>query len=334
MLDQIRRADVARWRGKASWGYNNMKMIINENPQKYYYGQTNPLKSENPCPLPSPAEYRRNRALTAYDLLKASPELKVTRTQKEVQECSRPQFDHPKILHILIDRAAGYGCKKLAAAHGGSTGTISKFLKSMCFDRIKPHEVIDKSNKLTSDEVYDREWIKEVRSMAKDVTWARHPEVAKYVASKKYYADPKSHNEKCKRWRLNNKEKVNERMRQYMPRYYQKNPSARIADTLRSRMVNAINAQQAGKKASAVQDLGCSIEFFMQYIEARFKDGMTWGNRGLYGWHFDHIKPCASFDLTKKSEQKKCFHYTNYQPLWAEDNLVKSDKQDEQLNLL
>jgi hypothetical protein len=46
------------------------------------------------------------------------------------------------------------------------------------------------------------------------------------------------------------------------------------------------------------------------------------------GWHIDHIKPCSSFDLTKEEEQRKCFHYTNLQPLWATDNRKKADKID------
>ena len=40
----------------------------------------------------------------------------------------------------------------------------------------------------------------------------------------------------------------------------------------------------------------------------------------------DHIIPCAAFDLTKPENQKKCFHYSNTQPLWAKDNLRKGDK--------
>lgn len=47
---------------------------------------------------------------------------------------------------------------------------------------------------------------------------------------------------------------------------------------------------------------------------------------GVYGWHIDHIVPCASFDLSKPEEQKKCFHYTNLQALWWRDNIVKGDK--------
>jgi hypothetical protein len=50
---------------------------------------------------------------------------------------------------------------------------------------------------------------------------------------------------------------------------------------------------------------------------------MSWSNWGKFGWHIDHIRPCASFDLSKKSEQLKCFNYSNLQPLWAVENLKK-----------
>ena len=51
---------------------------------------------------------------------------------------------------------------------------------------------------------------------------------------------------------------------------------------------------------------------------------MTWKNHGI--WHVDHIRPCASFDLTKDEEQRECFHYKNLQPLWGPDNLAKGSK--------
>lgn len=72
--------------------------------------------------------------------------------------------------------------------------------------------------------------------------------------------------------------------------------------------------------------LGCDFEFFINYIESKFLSGMTWQNHTRTGWHIDHIMPCASFDLTDPEQQKKCFHYSNLQPLWAEDNLRKGDK--------
>ena len=62
------------------------------------------------------------------------------------------------------------------------------------------------------------------------------------------------------------------------------------------------------------------------HLENQFVDGMNWNNYGKNGWHIDHIKPCASFDLTDPKQQKICFHYTNLQPLWAIDNLIKHSK--------
>ena len=69
-----------------------------------------------------------------------------------------------------------------------------------------------------------------------------------------------------------------------------------------------------------------------QYLEKQFTKGMSWDNYGNPNgdhtscWHIDHIKPCASFDLTQEDQQKECFHYTNLQPLWAIDNLKKGGK--------
>ena len=69
--------------------------------------------------------------------------------------------------------------------------------------------------------------------------------------------------------------------------------------------------------------LGCDMNFFINYISLKFTEGMTLENYGKFGWHFDHIKPCKQFDLTNKDEQKKCFHYTNMQPLWATSKVAE-----------
>ena len=53
---------------------------------------------------------------------------------------------------------------------------------------------------------------------------------------------------------------------------------------------------------------------------------MTWDNYGYYGWHIDHITPLASFDLTNRQQLLEACHYTNLQPMWAKDNMTKSDK--------
>lgn len=72
--------------------------------------------------------------------------------------------------------------------------------------------------------------------------------------------------------------------------------------------------------------IGCEIDYLLYHIQEQFNPGMTWDNYG--DWHIDHIKPCANFDLSKPEEQRKCFNYTNLQPLWAEENLIKGKKEE------
>jgi hypothetical protein len=96
----------------------------------------------------------------------------------------------------------------------------------------------------------------------------------------------------------------------------------KLSSNLRGRITSAIKRNQ--KSGSAIKDLGCSITEFKQYIEDKFLPGMTWKNHGK--WHLDHIRPISSFDLSDRKDFLKCAHYTNYQPLWAHDNLTKSSK--------
>ncbi len=91
---------------------------------------------------------------------------------------------------------------------------------------------------------------------------------------------------------------------------------------LRTRISLALKGNP--KLSTTIKIIGCSIFKFKQHLQRQFKKGMTWKNYGLYGWHIDHIIPCAKFDLSKPSEQKKCFHYINLQPLWAKENLTKN----------
>ena len=77
------------------------------------------------------------------------------------------------------------------------------------------------------------------------------------------------------------------------------------------------------KTGSAVRDLGCTVPELRAYLEARFRSGMTWANHSRDGWHIDHIRPLASFDLTDRAQLLEAVHFSNLQPLWAEENLSK-----------
>ena len=124
----------------------------------------------------------------------------------------------------------------------------------------------------------------------------------------------------------NNKKRVKKTRKQINSEQYNRiksNPSLYLIKIYRSRTYLALK-KGFYKSNKTINFLGCSPTFLKTYIESQFKDGMSWGNYGQ--WHIDHIKPCASFDLSKPEEQRKCFHYTNLQPLWAKDNLSKGDK--------
>ena len=96
----------------------------------------------------------------------------------------------------------------------------------------------------------------------------------------------------------------------------------KLRQIIRIRLNKAIKNNQ--KRGSAVKDLGCSIEYLKKYLEAQFELGMTWNNHG--DWHIDHIEPLAGFNLDNREELLQAVHYTNLQPLWAEENLKKSNK--------
>lgn len=128
-----------------------------------------------------------------------------------------------------------------------------------------------------------------------------------------------------------NPEKIEKRKMRIKNRM-KNNPSAKMAQTLRCRLRAALKAQITRKSQKTFNLLGCSMEFFLKHLESLWLPGMNWANHGnhLLGkeprWNVDHIRPCASFDLTKETEQKVCFHYTNLRPLWGQDNYKKRDE--------
>lgn len=135
---------------------------------------------------------------------------------------------------------------------------------------------------------------------------------------KNYYDSNKI---KFSEWNKNWRNKNNRS--DYYREYRSKNLSAKIACNCRNRIRNALKNNYKSTKSLIL--VGCnSWDELKNYLEIQFTDGMTWDNMGE--WHIDHIIPCSSFDLTDIQQQMRCFHYSNLQPLWAKDNLSKSDK--------
>lgn len=98
----------------------------------------------------------------------------------------------------------------------------------------------------------------------------------------------------------------------------------RLVQNVRARIGIALKHANATKSNRTIHLIGCTAAELVRHIESQFVDGMSWSNRKE--WHVDHVIPCSAFDLSDPDQQAAAFHYTNLRPLWASDNLRKSDK--------
>ena len=156
------------------------------------------------------------------------------------------------------------------------------------------------------------------------------------IQKKQYYKDNKKIlKQKSKEHRENNLEYYKDYNKEYREKSknkirhnkqlnekYRTDINFKIKVNLRNRITDALKYNR--KTGRTLELLGCSIEELKIHLQSQFEPGMAWDNHGL--WHIDHKIPCVLFDLSKSEEQRKCFNFKNLQPLWALDNLRKSDK--------
>ena len=129
-----------------------------------------------------------------------------------------------------------------------------------------------------------------------------------------------------KAWREANKDKRNA----YEIQRRKTDPLYKIKGNLRTRTHDAFRRNGYSKNTKTQEMLGVDWEIAKTHIERQFKKGMSWNNYGE--WHIDHIIPLAS--ATTEEKLKKLCHYTNLQPLWAEENLSKKDSVEGQQTML
>ena len=163
------------------------------------------------------------------------------------------------------------------------------------------------------------------------------PEQAKRVRHEQYESTKCQILAQSRAYYENHKEAVQKRhaewrsanpewQKEYARKRMETDISFRLRHILRVRVAAALRARKTDRRLKTrrtMELIGCRIDELIHHIEFQFKDGMTWENHGNKGWHIDHILPCAIFDLSDPEQQRKCFHYTNLQPLWAVDNMKK-----------
>lgn len=142
--------------------------------------------------------------------------------------------------------------------------------------------------------------------------------------------DKARYQDKTRRWRSNPETltKYQRRNNEYAKHKRRTDLNCRLAEVLRGRLWKVIRNRI--KTESALVLVGCTIDELIIHLESQFRAGMSWANygRGFGKWNIDHVLPCSAFDLSDPEQQKKCFHYSNLQPLWSIENSSKNAKLD------
>ncbi|MDD4242738.1 MAG: hypothetical protein PHG08_00360 [Bacilli bacterium] len=140
---------------------------------------------------------------------------------------------------------------------------------------------------------------------------------------KEYYkANVENLKEYKKEYNKVNAEQILENKKKYQKQRRQNDPLFKLKCGIRSLIGIVIKNGGYKKTSKTASILGCTFEEFKLHIEKQFSQGMSWDNREL--WHLDHIYPVSL--AVDEHHLLQLNHYTNFQPLWAEDNLKKGNK--------
>ncbi len=146
----------------------------------------------------------------------------------------------------------------------------------------------------------EREWLRWnewAGACYADNYWSRHPSISIYRNQKRYNEDIQF----------------------------------RLKSRARKRVRAFLKIKGIKKTKSVSRFIGCTGRHLKQHIERNMREGMTWCNYGT-DWCIDHLVPLAS--ATNEQEALRLSHWTNLQPMFRRDNIIKGDKMMKQCALL
>ena len=146
----------------------------------------------------------------------------------------------------------------------------------------------------------------------------------KKAARKKVGYKPKSSARPKKEYTDANKRLERDKYNAWRKEKLKSDINFKIAARLSSSLNKILKKENVSKNNKTLKLLGIKIKYFRKYLEHRFKPEMTWENHGKV-WHLDHIIPVSAIDLSKDENLKFAFHYRNFQPMFAKDNIKKSN---------
>lgn len=98
-------------------------------------------------------------------------------------------------------------------------------------------------------------------------------------------------------------------------------PIHRVVSSLATRLNKELNARGIMRDMTHMKYIGCTRPRLKQHLETQFTQGMTWDNYGE--WEVDHDIGICNWDLHDREQLKKCFNFSNLQPLWRGANRSK-----------
>ena len=161
--------------------------------------------------------------------------------------------------------------------------------------------------------------------------------VKEYEKSRNFSVDPNLKEKtcsKCKETKSVNKFDKNRRKTdglqsrcrncfyKYIKQRCETDPLFRLKHNMLAEIHRVTQAVRLKNSNRVFKRLGCTVTEFKEHIESNFVEGMSWDNYGYYTWHIDHIIPLYWF-VKNSDNPSEANHYTNLQPMWAEDNMSK-----------
>lgn len=182
---------------------------------------------------------------------------------------------------------------------------------------------------------------------------AANPEKHREDVRQWQLANPEKHRESARQWRVANPGKAKESVRRYKagnlekvrestrrwqvanPEKHRKNrrsankkrcstPRGKLNNTISTSMRRSLTGSKAGRHWESL--VSYTVNDLKKHLEKKFQPGMTWNNYGE--WHLDHRVPISvfNFETPEDIDFKKCWALKNLQPMWAIENIKKSNK--------
>lgn len=172
--------------------------------------------------------------------------------------------------------------------------------------------------KIIVDEVPKEEEVVEETKRVLTPEQRAKKQIERENSRKHYLANKEAYLARSKKYKQENKDKINEHRREYLRKKLKENPTQRLTRNMKCLLLAKIK-----KTASSTAYLGTNVSLIKDWLEFNFTENMNWGNYGKY-WQIDHTIAIKQFDLNDPTEVKLCFNWKNLMPLEKYNNLTKS----------